>query len=56
MRQHLLAFCGPTENALSNLESGVIICQHYSAYNDPFEFWNNIYEGVPDAEREPDRF
>lgn len=55
-RQHLLKFCGPTENALSNLESGVIFCQHYSTYNDPFEFWSNIYDGVPDAEREPERF
>lgn len=55
-RQQLLKFCGPTENSLSNLESGVIFCQHYSAYNDPFEFWSNIYDGVPDAEREPERF
>ena len=55
-KQDLLKFCGPTEYSLGNLEEGVIYCQHYTAYNDPFEFWSNIYEGVPDAEREPERF
>jgi len=55
-RQHLLKFCGPTEYSLSNLERGVIYCQHYSAYNDPFEFWTNTHEGIPDAQAEPERF
>lgn len=52
----LYKFSGPTEYALQNLEDGVIFCQHYSAYNDPFEFWSNIHEGIPDAQQEPDRF
>lgn len=52
----LYKFSGPTEYALQNLEDGVIFCQHYSAYNDPFEFWSNIHEGIPDAHQEPDRF
>ncbi len=55
-KRDLLKFCSPTEYALSNLASGVLYCQHYSAYNDPFEFWSNIHEGVPDALREPERF
>ncbi len=46
----LYKFSGPTEYALQNLEDGVIFCQHYSAYNDPFEFWSNIHEGIPDAQ------
>jgi hypothetical protein len=55
-KQDLLKFCGPTEYSLKNLADGVIYCQHYSVYNDPFEFWSNIYEGIPDALREPERF
>lgn len=54
--RQLLKFCSPTLYALENLENSVIYCQHYSAYNDPFELWSNIYEGVPDKEREPERF
>tara|TARA_R110002126_G_scaffold141936_1_gene287143 strand:+ start:7903 stop:8817 length:915 start_codon:yes stop_codon:yes gene_type:complete len=52
----LYKFSGPTEYALQNLENGVLFCQHYSAYNDPFEFWSNIYEGIPDPKSEPERF
>ncbi|WP_176502745.1 DUF2971 domain-containing protein [Cobetia sp. 5-11-6-3] len=52
----LLKFCGPTENSISNLEKGVIFCQHYSAYNDPFEFWHHIYTNVPDRWKEPKRY
>lgn len=52
----LYKFSGPTEYALQNLENGVIFCQHYSAYNDPFEFWSHIYEGIPDPEADPERF
>lgn len=54
-KRDLLKFCGPTENSLSNLENGVIFCQHFSAYNDPFEFWHDLYEGIPDPEKEPER-
>jgi len=56
MPRNLYKFNGPTEYALQNLENGVIFCQHYSAYNDPFEFWSNIYEGIPDPKVESDRF
>lgn len=56
VNRKLYKFSGPTEYALQNLENGVIFCQHYSAYNDPFEFWSNIHEGIPDAQQEPDRF
>lgn len=54
--RRLHKFSGPTEYALQNLENGVIFCQHHSAYNDPFEFWSNIYEGIPDPKVEPERF
>ena len=55
INHRLLKFCSPTNYALQNLESGVIYCQHFSAYNDPFEFWSRILSGVPDAEQEPER-
>jgi len=55
-KRKLYKFSGPTEYALRNLENGVIFCQHYSAYNDPFEFWSNIHEGIPDPKVEPERF
>ncbi len=55
-KRKLYKFSGPTEYALQNLEKGVIFCQHYSVYNDPFEFWSNIYEGIPDPKVEPERF
>lgn len=34
----------------------MIYCQHFAAYNDPFEFWTNITEGIPDLGQEPERF
>lgn len=53
---YLFKFCAPTSYALQNLEEGTLFCQHYAAYNDPFEYWARIVEGVPDSEREPERF
>jgi len=55
-QKQLLKFSAPSKYALANLESGQIFCQHYGAYNDPFEFWSEIVTGIPDAGREPERF
>ena len=55
-KKELLKFCSPSDYSISNLENGTIFCQHFSAYNDPFEFWTNIHDGVPDAAEEPERF
>ena len=52
----LFKYSGPTSYALQNLKEGTLFCQHYAAYNDPFEYWTRIIEGMPDSEREPDRF
>lgn len=54
--KELLKYNAPSKYALDNLESGQICCQHYGAYNDPFEFWSEIVVGIPDAECEPERF
>ncbi|WP_374410657.1 DUF2971 domain-containing protein [Novosphingobium colocasiae] len=55
-RERLFKFCRPTDNALHNLEAGHLFCQHYTAYNDPFEFWTTVSKGIPDPEREPERY
>lgn len=52
----LLKFSRPSDHALRNLEQGLIFCQHYSAYNDPFEFWTRISSGIPDPDLEPERY
>src|SRR4051794_15687949 len=52
----LFKFNGPTSHALRNLEIGQVFCQHYAAYNDPFEFWTTISTGIPHPEREPERY
>lgn len=52
----LLKFSGPTEYALENLRNRVIYCQHFTAFNDPFEFWTDFREDIPDLETERERF
>lgn len=52
----LLKFSRPSDNALQNLEKGQLFCQHYAAYNDPFEFWTRISSGIPDRDQEPERY
>jgi len=52
----LLKFNRPSDNALQNLEKGQLFCQHYAAYNDPFEFWTRISSGIPDPDQEPERY
>jgi len=52
----LTKFFGPSAYSLANLDREVLFCQHYSAYNDPFEFWANLKSGVPDYFEQPERF
>lgn len=55
-KRQLLKFCGPTTNALQNLQNGQIYCQHYAGYNDPFEFWTKVVTGIPAPDSESDRY
>ena len=55
-RPGLLKFSGPSEYALENLRNRVIYCQHFEAFNDPFEFWSKFHDGIPDLELERGRF
>jgi hypothetical protein len=52
----LLKFSGPTEYALENLRNRVLYCQHFEGFNDPFEFWTDFHEGIPDLDTERARF
>lgn len=40
-------FCPPNLYSLENLRSQALYCRHYSEFNDPFEFWSKIMNGVP---------
>ena len=55
-RRELLKFSGPTAYALDNLRNKLLYCQHYGRFNDPFEFWTDFREGIPDLGKERDRF
>jgi Protein of unknown function (DUF2971) len=55
-RPTLTKFFGPSDYSLANFDRGVLFCQHYSAYNDPFEFWTNLLSGIPDVVEQPERF
>jgi hypothetical protein len=52
----LLKFNGPTEHALENLRNLALYCQHFTAFNDPFEFWTRFVDGIPDPAMERNRF
>lgn len=55
-RKSLVKFFGPSDYSLANLDRGVLFCQHYAAYNDPFEFWAKIMTGIPDFVEQRERF
>jgi len=52
----LYKFSFPTEHSLKNIQDRALFCRHYTALNDPFEFWANINRGTPDKEKETRRF
>jgi hypothetical protein len=42
----LYKFCAPTRHSLGNLRRQQLICRHYGDFNDPFEFWALVVQGV----------
>lgn len=44
------------EHSVSNLILNELYCQNYKAFNDPFECWFSLREGIPNPEIEPERF
>jgi len=45
----------PNEFSLRNLRDGALYFRHYSDFNDPFEFWSKVVEGIP-SPSDGDRF
>lgn len=52
----LYKYFSVSEYSISNLIRNELYCQNYKAFNDPFECWFILKEGIPDPEKEPDRF
>lgn len=38
------------------LQQSYVYCNHYNAFNDPFECWCEVKTGVPNHETETERF
>ncbi|MFY9310093.1 MAG: DUF2971 domain-containing protein [Bacteroidia bacterium] len=49
-------FFSVNDNSLINLKNNQLFCNHYLAFNDPFECWCTINTGIPDPKKENDRF
>ncbi|MBP7508061.1 MAG: DUF2971 domain-containing protein [Prolixibacteraceae bacterium] len=49
-------FFSADDCSLTNLSRNQIYCNHYSAFNDPFECWCIEKTGIPDPVREKDRY
>jgi hypothetical protein len=44
------------EHSIANLMRNELYCQNFKAFNDPFECWFSLREGIPHPKREPERF
>jgi hypothetical protein len=51
----LYKYCPPSLWGLDNFRKQQIICRHYADFNDPFEFWSRVVEGIPTRD-DADRF
>jgi hypothetical protein len=49
-------FSSVNRYSLENLSNCQIYCNHYSAFNDPFECWCIEKTGIPDPENENERY
>ncbi|WP_053553524.1 DUF2971 domain-containing protein [Sphingopyxis sp. 113P3] len=45
----------PNHYSLENLQNDVLFCRHFEDFNDPFEFWSCLLQGIPTL-NEVDRF
>lgn len=52
----LYKYSGAGPYSLSNLEKRELCFQHYTRFNDPFEFSGTLLKGIPDPTKEPERF
>lgn len=49
-------FTPPSPYALSNLQMHGLFCRHFADYNDPFELWAKIKDGLPEFDDNNERF
>lgn len=52
----LYKYCPPSRFTLDNLASHSLYCRHPHDFNDPFEFWATVHDGLPDFDDDDDRF
>lgn len=56
MASMIYKYCPPNRFTLENLAAGIIFCRHPGEFNDPFEFWAMVHEGVPELRDDNERF
>jgi hypothetical protein len=49
-------YFAPSSFTLENLAKRQLVARHYSDFNDPFEFWARIRSGLPDPEKDRERY
>lgn len=52
----LYKYFNVNQYSISNLMCDELFCQNYKAFNDPFECWFNLKEGIPNPDKEPERY
>jgi hypothetical protein len=56
MKKNIFKFYSVSDYSLHALQNNQIYCNHYSAFNDPFECWCITVSGIPDPVKEKDRY
>jgi hypothetical protein len=56
MNKSVYKFCSFNSYSLNNIKSNQLYCSNYETFNDPFECWCIEQTGIPDPEKESDRF
>ncbi len=56
MKKSIFKFYCINDYSISALKSNQIYCNHYTAFNDPFECWNIEQSGIPHPVSEKKRF
>lgn len=52
----MFKYCKIDKYSLENIKQFQVWCNHFQAFNDPFECWCNVNTGIPDPHTEEERF
>jgi hypothetical protein len=55
-KKSIYKFYSVNDFALDALENNYLYCNHFTAFNDPFECWCQVNTGIPNHETERDRY